>query len=119
MNRYTTVAITFAVLLIISLLSLATNASALTTFHFHIAYIRLGYDAKFTVTNTATGQFVPYRTHILPFLYDTTSYSSIVTFPDGTNLKGCMTNFANRYQSCDYSTVSAGEADFYVSAIPG
>jgi hypothetical protein len=117
-NKYTKISLTFAALLIIALLPLATNASALTTFHFHISYIGLGSDVKFTVTNTATGQFVPYRTHILPFLHDTTSYRSTATFPDGTGLEGCMTNFANRYQSCDYSTVSAGEADFYVSAIP-
>ena len=70
------------------------------------------------MTNTATGQFVPYRTHILPFVSDTTSYRSIVTFPDDTGLEGCMTNFANRYQRCDYTAVEASAPDFYVSAIP-
>ena len=109
---------TFAALLIISLSSLATDASALTNFYFHILYIGLGSDIKFTVTNTATGQFVTWRRHILPVVSDTESSSARVTFPDGTSLIGCMTNFANRYQSCDTTTVEAGAADFYVSAIP-
>ena len=118
MNKFTTIGITFVTLLIVSLLSSATNASALTTFYFHISNIGLGSDVKFTVTNTATGQFWTGRTHILPVVSDTFSLSSRVTIPDGTSLKGCMTNFANKYQSCDNTTVSAKEADFYVSAIP-
>jgi hypothetical protein len=118
LNKYTKISLTSGALLIIALLPLVTNASALTTFHFHISYIGLGSDVKFTVTNPATGQYVPYRTHILPFISDTTSYRSTVTYPEGTGLEGCMTNFANRYESCDDSTVKAGEADFYVSAIP-
>jgi putative exporter of polyketide antibiotics len=118
LNKYAKVSITFAALLTISLLSLATNAFALTNFYFHISNIGLGSDVKFTVTNTATGQFVTGRAHILPFVSDTVPVSSRVTFPEGTSLIGCMTNFANKYQSCDYSTVSAREADFFVSAIP-
>jgi len=118
LNKYINIVITFAALLIISVLSFATNASALMSFHFHISNIGLGSDVKFKVTNTGTGQSLIYRTHILPVVSNTVSFSYPVTFPGGTSLKGCMTNFANRYESCDYTTVEARAADFFVSAIP-
>jgi hypothetical protein len=89
---------------------------AQTYFHFHIQYIALGYDAKFTVTNAATGYSLVHRTHVFPFISETTSFSWRTGFPEGSTVTGCMTNFSNRYESCYTSTVSAGAVDFYVSA---
>ena len=48
---------------------------------------------------------------MLQVVSDTEYYFSRDTFLDETSLNGCTTNFANRYQSCDYAIVEAREAD--------
>jgi hypothetical protein len=98
------------------LVSQNTIAYAQTQFYFHIQYIGLGFNANFDVTNTATGYSVVDRGHLLPFIDDTRSFSWTTGFPEGSSVRGCMTNFATGYVSCDTATVSAGAADFYVSA---
>lgn len=40
--------------------------------------------------------------------YKTTSFSWRIGFPEGSTVTGCMTNFSNRCESCDASTVSVG-----------
>jgi hypothetical protein len=88
------------------------------TIYFHVQYIGLGFDGLFKVTNNATGEFTTYRAHPFPFVSDTTTFNSPTHFSEGSSLTGCLTNFSNRYTSCDVTTVSGGAADFYVSAIP-
>ena len=84
--------------------------------NFHIQWIELGFNAMFEVTNTNTGNKAIYRTHIFPFISDTTSFTFPIGFPDGSPVLGCMTNFSNGYKSCDYSAVIARAADFSVLA---
>jgi hypothetical protein len=71
---------------------------------------------KFVITNTDTGHYQFFRTHILPIVSDTVRINSLGGFPPDANMKGCMTNFANAHTCCDRNVVEPGGVDFYVSA---
>ena len=114
-----TYSISLGILTLLTMLSTVghiTGAYAATQFYFHISNILLGEDVKFVITNTDTGYYQVHRTHLVPYLSDTVTINSLGGFPPGTNVKGCMTNFANGHSSCDRNVVEPGGVDFYVAA---
>jgi hypothetical protein len=104
------------ILAILITIGQTSGAYAATQFYFHISNIMLGEDVKLIITNTDTGHYQVHRTHLVPYLSNTVPISSLGGFPDGANVKGCMTNFDSGLTSCDRNMVQAGGVDFYVSA---
>jgi hypothetical protein len=117
MSKYLKLWAIVAGLLAIFTISFTSNAYAATQFYFHIANNQGGY-TLFKVTNTDMGHWQTHRTYLQPGI-QTLVFASMGGFPDGSNVRGCMTNLDTGATSCDAGVVGSGGIagiDLFVSA---